>query len=101
MERSQIQNREKALKMLKARLYEIEVEKQNAAKDAMNAVKKANEWGSQIRSYVMHPYQMVKDHRTDFETSQVHDVMDGDIDGFIMAYLKSQIQLPNAEANPS
>ena len=101
VERSQIQNREKALKMLKARLYEIEVEKQNAAKDAMNAVKKANEWGSQIRSYVMHPYQMVKDHRTDFETSQVHDVMDGDIDGFIMAYLKSQIQLPNAEANPS
>ncbi|MNK90475.1 Peptide chain release factor 2 [compost metagenome] len=101
MERSQIQNREKALKMLKARLYEIEVEKQNAAKDAMHATKKANEWGSQIRSYVMHPYQMVKDHRTDFETSQVHDVMDGDIDGFIMAYLKSQIQLPNAEANPS
>jgi peptide chain release factor 2 len=101
MERSQIQNREKALKMLKARLYEIEVEKQNAAKDAMHATKKANEWGSQIRSYVMHPYQMVKDHRTDFETSQVHDVMDGDIDGFIMAYLKSQIKLPNAEANPS
>jgi peptide chain release factor 2 len=102
MERSQIQNREKALKMLKARLYEIEVEKQNAAKDAMNSVKKANEWGSQIRSYVMHPYQMVKDHRTDFETSQVHDVMDGDIEGFIMAYLKSQIQLPNAEtAKPS
>lgn len=101
VERSQIQNREKALKMLKARLYEIEVEKLNAAKDAMNATKKANEWGSQIRSYVMHPYQMVKDHRTDFETSQVHDVMDGDIDGFIMAYLKSQIQLPNTEANPS
>ncbi|MFS4460400.1 peptide chain release factor 2 [Bdellovibrio sp. HCB2-146] len=101
VERSQIQNREKALKMLKARLYEIEVEKRNAEKDAMNAQKKANEWGSQIRSYVMHPYQMVKDHRTDFETNQVNDVMDGDLDGFIMAYLKSQIQMPSAEANPS
>ncbi len=97
VERSQIQNREKALKMLKARLYEIEVEKQNAAKDAMNSVKKANEWGSQIRSYVMHPYQLVKDHRTDFETNQVDDVMNGELDGFIMAYLKSQIQNPLAE----
>lgn len=91
IERSQIQNREKALKMLKAKLYEKELEKRNAEKDAMNSVKKANEWGSQIRSYVMHPYQMVKDHRTDFETNQVNDVMDGDIDDFIMAYLKSQI----------
>lgn len=90
-DRSQIQNREKALKMLKARLYEIEVEKRNAEKDAMNAQKKANEWGSQIRSYVMHPYQMVKDHRTSFETNQVDDVMDGELDGFIMSYLKSQI----------
>jgi peptide chain release factor 2 len=91
IERSQIQNREKALKMLKARLYEVEIEKRNAERDAMNSVKKANEWGSQIRSYVMHPYQMVKDHRTDFETNQVDDVMDGDLDGFIMAYLKEQI----------
>jgi len=91
VERSQIQNREKALKMLKAKLYEKEIERRNAEKDAMNATKKANEWGSQIRSYVMHPYQMVKDHRTDYETNQVNDVMDGDIDDFIMAYLKSQI----------
>lgn len=90
MERSQIQNREKALKMLKARLYEIEIEKRNAERDAMNAQKKATEWGSQIRSYVMHPYHMVKDHRTDFETSQVDDVMDGELDGFIMAYLKQE-----------
>ncbi len=91
IERSQIQNREKALKMLKAALYEKEVEKRNAEKDAMNSTKKANEWGSQIRSYVMHPYQMIKDHRTDFETNQVQDVMDGDLDGFIMSFLKSQV----------
>jgi peptide chain release factor 2 len=90
-QRSQIQNREKALKMLKAALYEKEVEKRNQERDAMNSQKKANEWGSQIRSYVMHPYQMVKDHRTDFETNQVQDVMDGDLDGFIMSYLKDQI----------
>lgn len=88
-QRSQIQNREKALKMLKAALYEKEVEKRNAEKDAMNSQKKANEWGSQIRSYVMHPYQLVKDHRTDYETNQVDDIMDGDLDDFIMAYLKS------------
>jgi peptide chain release factor 2 len=92
-QRSQIQNREKALKMLKAALYEKEIEKRNAEKDAVNSTKKANEWGSQIRSYVMHPYQMVKDHRTDHETNQVNDVMDGDIEDFIMAYLKSQITL--------
>jgi peptide chain release factor 2 len=90
-QRSQIQNRQTALKMLKAALYEKELERKNAEKDAMNATKKANEWGSQIRSYVMHPYQMVKDHRTDFETSQVQDVMNGDLDGFIMSYLKDQM----------
>lgn len=87
-QRSQIQNREKALKMLKAALYEKEVEKRNKEKDAMNAQKKAVEWGSQIRSYVMHPYQLVKDHRTNFETNQVDKVMDGDLDAFIMAFLK-------------
>lgn len=87
-QRSQIQNREKALKMLKAALYEKEVEKRNKEKDAMNAQKKAVEWGSQIRSYVMHPYQLVKDHRTNCETNQVDKVMDGDLDSFIMAFLK-------------
>lgn len=90
-ERSQIQNREKAMKMLKAALYEKEVEKRNKEKDEMNSQKKSNEWGSQIRSYVMHPYQLVKDHRTDEETNQVHNVMDGDIDPFIMSYLKSHV----------
>lgn len=91
-ERSQISNREKAMKMLKAALYEKEIEKRNAEKDALNSTKKANEWGSQIRSYVMHPYQMVKDHRTSHETSQVQSVMDGDLDDFIYAYLRSTTQ---------
>lgn len=90
-QRSQIQNREKALKMIKAALYEKEIEKRNQEKDQMNAQKKANEWGSQIRSYVMHPYQLVKDHRTDFETNQIQDIMDGELDEFILAYLKSPL----------
>jgi len=90
-QRSQIQNREKAMKMLKAALYEKEIEKRNKEKDAMNSTKKANEWGSQIRSYVMHPYQMVKDHRTGFHTNQVDSVMNGELTEFIMSYLKAQI----------
>lgn len=91
-ERSQHANRDRAMKMLRAALYEREIEEKNKAKDAMNSQKKANEWGSQIRSYVMHPYQMVKDHRTSEETSQVHDVMDGDIQPFMNAFLKFQKQ---------
>ncbi|WP_409477633.1 peptide chain release factor 2 [Pseudobdellovibrio sp. HCB154] len=90
-QRSQVQNREKAMKMLKAALYEKEIEKRNKEKDAMNSTKKANEWGSQIRSYVMHPYQMVKDHRTGYSTNQVDKVMNGEFSDFIMAYLKAQI----------
>ena len=90
-QRSQIQNREKAMKMLKAALYEKEIEKRNREKDELNSLKKANEWGSQIRSYVMHPYQMVKDHRTTHQTNQVNDIMDGALDSFIMAYLKAQL----------
>lgn len=90
-QRSQVQNREKAMKMLKAALYEKEIEKRNKEKDALNSTKKANEWGSQIRSYVMHPYQMVKDHRTGYSTNQVDKVMNGEFGDFIMAYLKAQI----------
>ncbi len=90
-QRSQVQNREKAMKMLKAALYEKEIEKRNQEKDSMNATKKANEWGSQIRSYVMHPYQMVKDHRTGHVTSQVDSVMNGELNDFVMSYLKAQI----------
>lgn len=97
-QRSQIQNRETALKMLKAALYEKEVEKRNKEREVVEAGKKANEWGSQIRSYVMHPYQMVKDHRTSFETNQVQDVMDGELQSFIMAYLKEFIP---KTANPT
>lgn len=88
MERSQLQNRERAMKMLRAALYEKEIEERNKKKDEMNSSKKANEWGSQIRSYVLHPYQMVKDHRTGHETSQSQSVLDGDLDGFIEDYLK-------------
>ena len=98
-ERSQHANRDRAMKMLKAALYEKEIEKRNAAKDALNSTKKANEWGSQIRSYVMHPYQLVKDHRTQFETSQVQSVMDGEIDDFIYAYLRGGEKPKNSSSN--
>jgi peptide chain release factor 2 len=87
-ERSQLQNRNGAMKILKARLYEVEQKKKEAEFNAIVGEKKENAWGSQIRSYVFQPYQMVKDHRTGHETSQVSAVMDGDLDGFIEAYLK-------------
>jgi peptide chain release factor 2 len=86
-ERSQGQNKVNAMKMLKSKLYQIEVEKQNAALDEVEKSKMKIEWGSQIRSYVFHPYNMVKDHRTEVETSDTQGVMDGDIDRFIKAYL--------------
>ncbi len=88
-ERSQLGNREKAMQMLKSRLYEEELRRREALKNAANANKRKIEWGSQIRSYVFHPYKMIKDHRTDFETGNVQPVMDGDLDGFIKAYLMS------------
>lgn len=86
-ERSQIQNKTTAMKMLKSKLYQLELEKQQAEIDEVEKNKMKIEWGSQIRSYVFHPYNMVKDHRTDEETSDVQRVMDGDIDRFIKAYL--------------
>ncbi|THU34806.1 peptide chain release factor 2 [Niastella caeni] len=85
--RTQGENREMALQMLKSRLYEEELRKREALKNATNASKKKIEWGSQIRSYVFHPYKMIKDHRTDFEVGNVQPVMDGELDGFIKAYL--------------
>lgn len=86
-ERSQHQNRETAMKMLKARLYEKELEKKNAEKRKVEDSKKDVAWGSQIRSYVLQPYQLVKDHRTNVETSQTQKVLDGEIDDFIREYL--------------
>ncbi len=86
-ERSQLQNRTNAMKLLKSKLYQIELEKQTAEMDEVEKSKMKIEWGSQIRSYVFHPYNMVKDHRTNIETSDVQSVMDGDINKFIRAYL--------------
>ena len=90
-ERSQLQNRNGAMKILKARLYEVEQQKKEAEFNAMVGEKKDIAWGSQIRSYVFQPYQMVKDHRTGYEVGNVSSVMDGDIDGFIEAYLKHKL----------
>ena len=88
--RSQHENREEALRVLKSRLYQKMIEEQEARLAEIKGEQKANEWGSQIRSYVFHPYSMVKDHRTGYETSNVEAVMDGEIDGFITAYLQMQ-----------
>lgn len=88
-ERSQIQNRETALKILKARIKKIQVEQQRAKEDAIKGGRISAEWGNQIRSYVLQPYQQVKDHRTGFESSNPMAVLDGDLDGFIESYLKN------------
>ena len=87
-ERSQHANRDRAMKMLNAALYELELQKREAEKDEQASVKKINEWGSQIRSYVLHPYKMVKDHRTKYESSAAEKVLDGDLHSFIEAELK-------------
>ena len=87
-ERSQFKNKATAMKMLKNKLYQLEVEKQNAAKAALDATKADVTFGSQIRSYVFQPYTMVNDHRTELKLTDVHRVMDGDIDEFIETYLK-------------
>ena len=85
--RSQLQNRDKAMRMLKSQLYEIELRKKKEKIDEIESNKKRIEWGSQIRSYVMHPYKMVKDLRTGVETSNVQSVMDGDLEEFTKAFL--------------
>ncbi|MGB3841300.1 MAG: peptide chain release factor-like protein, partial [Bacteroidales bacterium] len=87
--RSQQQNREKAMQLLKSRLYEMELRKKQEELDKLEKNKKKIEWGSQIRSYILHPYKMVKDHRTGIETSNVNAVLDGEIDDFIHTYLLS------------
>ena len=89
-ERSQLQNRENALKVLRGRLYEIKLTEQEETLAKLRGEYKKAEWGSQIRSYVLHPYQLVKDHRTEFEKGNTQAVLDGDLDDFIESYLKSQ-----------
>ena len=90
-ERSQTQNRENAMRVLRARLLEIKQAEQEEQLAEMRGEFKKMEWGSQIRSYVLHPYQMVKDHRTDFETGNTQAVLNGEIDGFIEAYLRANV----------
>jgi peptide chain release factor 2 len=90
-QRSQHENRAFAWKMLKAQLYEREMERRQAEVNAIAGERKANEWGSQIRSYVLHPYQLAKDHRTDFETGNPAAVLDGELNGFIHAYLRDKL----------
>ena len=87
-ERSQQQNREKAMQLLASKVHSLQLKKEEMELAKTKKIKKSAEWGSQIRSYVLHPYQMVKDHRTDYETSQVEKVLDGDLEEFIEAELK-------------
>lgn len=89
-ERSQLQNKMKAMKILKSRIYDLELEKRRQAQNEIEAGKKDNAWGSQIRSYVLHPYKLVKDHRTGYHSSQAETVLDGDLDDFMKAYLQWQ-----------
>ena len=90
-ERSQVQNRENAMRVLRARLLELRQQEQEEKMAELRGEYQKAEWGSQIRSYVLHPYQMVKDHRTDYEVGNTGAVLDGEIDGFIEAYLRSQV----------
>ncbi|MFO7247229.1 MAG: peptide chain release factor-like protein, partial [Bacillota bacterium] len=91
-ERSQIQNRERAMKILKARLLELKRQEQEKQLAELRGEQKEIAWGNQIRSYVFHPYSLVKDHRTGVEVGNVQAVMDGEIDVFIDAYLRQQVQ---------
>ena len=95
-ERSQHKNRAMAMKILRSRLYELELEKQKEKMDTLHKTKKDNAWGSQIRSYVLHPYRLVKDHRTNIEIGNADAVLDGDIDPFIQAYLLHDSDSPAA-----
>ncbi|WP_281943356.1 peptide chain release factor 2 [Paenibacillus tyrfis] len=100
-ERSQIKNRERAMKMLRSKLYEKKIEEQQKQLAEIRGEVSDIAWGSQIRSYVFHPYSMVKDHRTQEETGNVGAVMDGDLDAFIDAYLRQQINKPDKENGAS
>jgi peptide chain release factor 2 len=91
-ERSQHKNKAMAMKVLRSRLYEMKLREQSAKKDELHKTKKDIAWGSQIRSYVLHPYKMIKDHRTNLEVGNVQKILDGDLDEFIEAYLISASQ---------
>ncbi|KKT87914.1 MAG: Peptide chain release factor RF-2 [Parcubacteria group bacterium GW2011_GWC1_45_14] len=93
-ERSQIQNRERAMKVLKARIHQKFLEEQEKEKKKLRGEFQSAEWGSQIRSYVLHPYKMVKDHRTKHETSEAEKVLEGNLDGFMEEYLKFNVKRP-------
>jgi peptide chain release factor 2 len=96
-QRSQLQNRETAMNALRAKLFQLELRKKEAQKAKLKGEQKEIGWGSQIRSYVFHPYSMVKDHRTDYTTADVNGVMDGKIDPFINAYLQWLLSQENPD----
>jgi peptide chain release factor 2 len=98
-ERSQLQNKEKAIQLLKSRLYQQEIERQNAARDVVEAGKLRVEWGSQIRNYVLQPYKLVKDVRTGVETSNTQAVLDGEIDDFVKGFLMEYSKVSKASEN--
>jgi peptide chain release factor 2 len=100
-ERSQIRNRDAAMKVLKSRLYDLKLKEQQAKLDKLGGEKKDIAFGSQIRSYVLHPYQMVKDHRTKAQVGDVTRVLDGDLDGFIQTYLKAKANGTLGQATPA
>ncbi len=95
--RSQLENREKAMQMLRSQLYEIELRKQQVQRDEIESEKKAIEWGSQIRNYVLHPYKLIKDVRTSHETGNTDAVLNGAIDGFLKSYLMMMGQEPQSD----
>ena len=87
--RSQLENKNKAMQLLKSQLYQIEIDKKNSERQQIESAKKKIEWGSQIRNYVMHPYKLIKDLRSEIETTEIENVMNGDIDIFLKGYLMS------------